>query len=50
MPQLRIKQRKVSGLLPDVNNARTHSAGQIAQVAAIIKGFGIKKLILVDGD
>ena len=35
-------------LLPYANNARTHSADQIAQVAASIKEFGFTNPILID--
>lgn len=45
-----IKMAKVKNLIPYVNNSRTHSEDQIAQVAASIKEFGFTNPILVDGD
>jgi len=45
-----IKNVKVSELIPYVNNARTHSDAQVAQVAASIKEFGFNNPILVSGD
>jgi len=38
----------VSDLIPYVNNSRTHSEEQVAQVAASIKEFGFTNPILVD--
>lgn len=40
----------VEDLIPYVNNARTHSDKQIAQIAASIKEFGWTNPILIDGD
>ena len=42
--------RKVGDLIPYVNNSRTHSDDQVAQIAASIKEFGWTNPILVDGD
>lgn len=47
---MKIEQRKVESLIPYVNNSRTHSDEQIAQIAASIKEFGWTNPILVDGD
>lgn len=45
-----IKTSKVDDLIPYVNNSRTHSDEQVAQVAASIKEFGFTSPILVDGN
>lgn len=45
---MKIEQRKVESLIPYVNNARTHSDEQIAQIAASIKEFGFTNPILLD--
>lgn len=42
--------KKVSDLLPYVNNSRTHTEHQIAQVAASIKEFGFLNPILINSD
>lgn len=42
--------RKVGDLIPYINNSRTHSDDQVAQIAASIKEFGWTNPILVDGD
>ena len=47
---LQIELRLVAGLLPYARNSRTHSAEQVAQVAASIVEFGWTNPILVDGD
>lgn len=44
------KQRLVAELVPYVNNARTHSETQVAQIAASIREFGFTNPILVDGE
>jgi ParB-like chromosome segregation protein Spo0J len=46
---MKIEQRKTQELIPYVNNARTHSDEQVAQIAASIKEFGWTNPILVDG-
>ena len=46
---MKIEQRKTQELIPYVNNARTHSDEQIAQIAASIKEFGWTNPILLDG-
>jgi ParB-like chromosome segregation protein Spo0J len=45
-----IEQFAVDELIPYVNNSRTHTDQQIAQIAASIKEFGWTNPILVDGD
>ncbi len=45
-----IEQVPVAGLRPYSRNARTHSAQQIAQIAASIRTFGFNNPILVDKD
>lgn len=47
---MQVEQRKVTDLVPYVNNARTHSDEQVAQIAASIKEFGWTNPILVDGE
>lgn len=42
--------KPVADLIPYVNNARTHSDEQVAQVAASIKEFGFTNPILIDED
>jgi hypothetical protein len=46
---VKITPKKVTELIPYVNNSRTHSDEQIAQIAASIKEFGWTNPILVDG-
>ena len=45
-----IEEKEISALIPYVNNARTHSDDQVAQIAASIKEFGFNNPILIDGD
>jgi DNA modification methylase len=47
---LQIEQCSVERLLPYARNARTHSEGQVAQVAASIAEFGFVNPILVGSD
>lgn len=47
---MQIEQLKTSELLPYVNNARTHSESQVAQIAASIKEFGFNNPILIDAE
>jgi ParB family chromosome partitioning protein len=47
--KVKITQKKVTELIPYVNNSRTHSDTQVAQIAASIKEFGWTNPILVDG-
>lgn len=39
----------IAGLVPYVNNARTHSPAQVSKIAASIKEFGFTNPVLVDG-
>lgn len=45
---LEIEYRDSSGLIPYVNNSRTHSDEQVSQVAASIQEFGFTNPILID--
>ena len=45
---MQIIQKEISDLIPYVNNARTHSDGQIAKIASSIKEFGFTNPLLVD--
>jgi hypothetical protein len=47
-PAPKIALRKISALRPDPGNARTHDAGQIAQIRASIERFGWTSPILTD--
>ncbi len=44
---MQIEQMPVGRLVPYVRNARTHSADQIAQIAASIAEFGFTNPILI---
>lgn len=44
------KTVSVDKLIPYVRNSRTHSAEQVAQIAASIKEFGFLNPIIIDGD
>lgn len=43
-----ITNQEINSLSPDTNNARTHSAKQIRQIAGSIKEFGFNNPVLVD--
>lgn len=45
---MQIEQRQITELIPYINNARTHSESQIAQIAASIREFGWTNPVLVD--
>ncbi len=45
-----IEMLPIEGLVPYVNNSRTHSDEQVVQVAASIKEFGFTNPVLVDKD
>lgn len=47
---MQIEQISVDKLIPYVNNARTHSDAQVAQIAASIKEFGFNNPILISDD
>lgn len=44
------KKVELSSLIPYVNNSRTHSDEQVAQIAASIKEFGFTNPVLIDGE
>ena len=46
--RLEIAYRPVNDLKPDPQNARTHSAKQVAQIAVSIREFGFANPILLD--
>ncbi len=48
--KIEVTYRDVAELIPYINNARTHSDEQIAQVASSIKEFGFTNPILIDND
>ena len=43
-------KKKVSELIPYINNSRTHSEEQITQIVSSIKEFGFTNTILIDKD
>lgn len=45
---MNIIQIKIESLIPYVNNARTHSDAQVAQIAGSIKEFGFNNPVLID--
>lgn len=47
-PRLAIVYRPLAELTPYANNARTHSAEQVAQIAASMREFGFTNPVLVD--
>jgi ParB-like chromosome segregation protein Spo0J len=47
-PTLRIESWPIARLIPYARNARTHSDGQIAQIAASIAEFGFNNPVLAD--
>lgn len=47
-PADKVERRRVSDLIPYAKNARTHSAEQVAQIAASIKEWGWTIPILID--
>jgi len=49
-PDLSVEYRNIDTLIPYVNNARTHSDEQVAQIAASIKEFGWTNPVLIDGE
>lgn len=49
MQNLHIEYRPIESLVPYINNARTHSGEQVAQIAASMIEFGWTSPILVDG-
>ena len=49
-PADKVEQWSIDRLIPYANNARTHSADQVAQIAASIKEWGWTTPVLVDED
>lgn len=47
-PALAVAYRPLAELTPYAGNARTHSAEQVAQLAASIRAFGFTNPVLVD--
>ena len=50
MDKLEVVYKNIADLIPYVNNARTHTDEQVAQVAASIREFGFTNAILIDED
>lgn len=50
MKKQEIVYKKIEDLIPYARNSRTHSEQQITELAALIKEFGFRGAILVDGD
>lgn len=48
MPNLEIKYKKVSELIPFTNNSKTHNQEQVELIAASISEFGFTNPILID--
>ena len=46
----KVVQKPITELIPYVNNARSHSDEQVAQIAASIKEFGFTNPVLIDGE
>jgi hypothetical protein len=49
MTDLQVQTRAIEDLIPYAKNSRTHSEGQVNQIAASIKEFGWTNPILIDG-
>ena len=47
---MQIEQVPVEKLIPYVNNSRTHSEEQVAQISASIREFGFNNPVLIDKD
>ena len=45
---MEITYRKVGELVPYINNARTHSDAQVAQICASIREYGWTNPVLID--
>lgn len=50
MRDLTVQNRPIEALIPYCRNSRTHSAGQVAQIASSIREFGWTNPVLVDGE
>lgn len=48
--ELTLDYRSIDELIPYVNNSRTHSDEQVAQIAASIKEFGFLQPVVIDAD
>ena len=48
MHNLEVVYKKIDELIPYINNTRTHSNEQVAQIASSIKEFGFTNSILID--
>lgn len=48
MQKLKVEYEEIETLIPYINNSRTHSEEQVAQIAASIKEFGWTNPILID--
>lgn len=48
--KLDVKNTPIEALVPYANNSRTHSDGQVAQIAASIKQFGFTNPVLIDSE
>jgi len=48
--EIQVEQLPIDGLIPYARNSRTHSDGQVAQIAASIREFGFTNPVLVDAD
>lgn len=47
---MEIIERDIKTLIPYINNARTHDAEQVKQIAASIREFGFNNPVLIDAD
>ena len=47
---MQIEQLSVDDLIPYAKNSRTHSAEQVAQIAASIREFGFTNPVLIDSE
>ena len=50
MNKIEVVYKNIDKLIPYINNSRTHSDAQVAQIAASIKEFGWTNPVLMDGD
>jgi ParB-like chromosome segregation protein Spo0J len=48
MPEI-LESIQIDALIPYARNSRTHSDGQVAQIASSIKEFGFTNPVLIDG-
>ena len=45
---MKIIEKKITDLIPYINNARTHDSNQVTQIAASIREFGFTNPVLID--